>query len=66
MHCAEGASRAPTAVMAYLVSIKGIPLADAYDHISILRPIIVPNQHFLFELAQLEVILRIVAYLLFI
>lgn len=55
MHCTIGASRAPSAVMAYLVYAKGIPLVDAYNYLAVLRPLIAPNQHFLFELAKFEV-----------
>lgn len=55
VHCTIGASRAPSAVMAYLVYAKGIPLVDAYNYLAVLRPLIAPNQHFLFELAKFEV-----------
>ena len=55
MHCTIGASRAPSAVLAYLVYGKGIPLVDAFNLLLTLRPIVMPNQHFLFELAKFEV-----------
>jgi protein-tyrosine phosphatase len=57
VHCSIGASRAPTAVMAYLVYARGIPLVDAFQYLVVLRPLVIPNQHFLFELAKLEVFL---------
>jgi len=54
VHCTAGASRAPTAVMAYFVYMKGIPLVDAYYWIRMYRPLIMPNQRFLLDLAKLE------------
>mmetsp|Transcript_80800 Transcript_80800/g.158644 ORF Transcript_80800/g.158644 Transcript_80800/m.158644 type:complete len:428 (+) Transcript_80800:159-1442(+) len=54
VHCTIGASRAPTAVLAYLIYVRGIPLVDAYNYIMVLRPLVMPNQHFLFELAKFE------------
>lgn len=54
VHCTVGASRAPTAVIAYLVIVKRIPLVDAYGLIYALRPLMQPNRHFLYELAMLE------------
>mmetsp|Transcript_33688 Transcript_33688/g.57797 ORF Transcript_33688/g.57797 Transcript_33688/m.57797 type:complete len:94 (+) Transcript_33688:143-424(+) len=33
---------------------KSIPLVDAYNYLCVLRPLIAPNQHFLFELAKFE------------
>ena len=47
--------RAPSAVLAYLLYAKGIPLVDAYCLLLALRPLVMPNQHFLFELAKFEV-----------
>lgn len=35
---------------------KSIPLVDAYNYLCVLRPLIAPNQHFLFELAKFEVL----------
>jgi len=55
VHCNAGASRAPTAVLAYLVFAKNISLCDAYNYITALRPLVRPNNHFLFQLAMLEV-----------
>ena len=55
MHCNVGASRAPTMVMAYLIDVRKISLLDAYELLHVLRPMINPNTHFLFQLAQLEV-----------
>jgi dual specificity phosphatase 12 len=55
VHCTIGASRAPSAVLSYLVYVKGVPLGDAYNLLMVLRPLVQPNQHFLFELAKFEV-----------
>jgi hypothetical protein len=55
VHCTIGASRAPSAVLSYLVYVKGVPLGDAYNLLMVLRPLVQPNQHFLFELANFEV-----------
>lgn len=55
VHCNAGASRAPTAVLAYLIFAKNISLCDAYNYITAMRPLVKPNQHFLFQLAMLEV-----------
>lgn len=55
VHCNAGASRAPTAVLAYLIFAKNIALCDAYNYITAMRPLVKPNQHFLFQLAMLEV-----------
>ncbi len=55
VHCTAGASRAPTMVLAYLITYKDVCLADAYNFIKSLRPFININSHFLFQLAQLEI-----------
>lgn len=55
MHCTAGASRAPSAVLAYLISEKGLPLVDAYTFLTSIREVVQPNDHFLFQLAMLEV-----------
>ena len=55
VHCTVGASRAPTMVIAYLVAARGVPLADAFDFLRLIRPQVAINWHFLFQLAQLEV-----------
>ena len=54
VHCTAGASRAPTIVLAYLVYVKKIPLVDAYKYLCAVRPVVMPNKHFLFQLAMLE------------
>mmetsp|Transcript_26755 Transcript_26755/g.29162 ORF Transcript_26755/g.29162 Transcript_26755/m.29162 type:complete len:367 (+) Transcript_26755:74-1174(+) len=55
VHCLAGSSRAPTAVLAYLITEKRIPLVDAYNYITSLRSFVRPNNRFLFQLAMLEV-----------
>ena len=55
MHCNAGASRAPTAVMAYLLAKKNVTLDDAYNYVARMRPVVYPNKRFLFQLAMLEV-----------
>lgn len=55
VHCSAGASRAPSAVIAFLVLVKKIPLVDAYNLVYTLRPLMQPNRKFLFQLAMLEV-----------
>jgi len=57
VHCLAGSSRAPTAVLAYLITEKRIPLVDAYNYITSLRSFVRPNNRFLFQLAMLEVIM---------
>ena len=55
MHCTAGASRAPTAVMAFLIAEKGISLADAFNYMRARRVQVRPNRKFLYNLAQLEI-----------
>jgi predicted protein tyrosine phosphatase len=55
VHCNAGASRAPTAVLAYLLVQKKIPLVDAYNYLQYVRPFTQPNKKFLYQLAMLEV-----------
>ena len=55
VHCTAGASRAPSAVMAYLVAARMIPLVDAFEYVRALRPLTSPNNRFLLQLALLEV-----------
>ncbi|KAJ1434656.1 protein-tyrosine phosphatase-like protein [Ochromonadaceae sp. CCMP2298] len=55
VHCTVGSSRAPSAVLAYLVYNKGVPLIDAFRYVRTLRPVTLPNHRFLLELAKLEV-----------
>jgi protein-tyrosine phosphatase len=56
VHCTAGASRAPSCVMAYLLVCKKISLNDAYAYLSAIRPQVMPNKGFLFQLATLEVL----------
>ena len=55
IHCSAGASRAPASAMAFLISERKIPLADAFNYIQARRPLVNVNKHFLFQLAELEV-----------
>lgn len=55
VHCTAGASRAPTFVIAYLISQMGITLLDAFQYLLTIRPLMTPNPHFLFHLAKLEI-----------
>lgn len=55
VHCTAGASRAPTAVLAFLIYHRDVTLVDAYKYVQALRPVVKPNTHFLFQLAMLEV-----------
>jgi hypothetical protein len=41
--------------LAYLVSVRGVCLADAYEYLQLRRPVIQVNTHFLYQLAALEV-----------
>lgn len=55
VHCSAGASRAPTAILAYLVYHCEVTLVDAYQFVTAKRGVVKPNTHFLFQLAMLEV-----------
>ena len=54
VHCSVGACRAPAMIMAYLVADRKVPLSDAYAYMRAIRPVVALNDHFLFQLAQLE------------
>jgi hypothetical protein len=54
VHCTAGASRAPTAVIAYLIAKKGLTLSDAFSYVRARRVQARPNRTFLFNLAELE------------
>ena len=54
VHCQAGASRAAAMVIAYLVAEREISLADAYTYVRARRPIVSITDHFMFQLAQLE------------
>lgn len=54
IHCTVGASRAPMAIMLYFVVVRKISLHDIYRYLQALRPIVRPNKHFLFQLAEIE------------
>jgi hypothetical protein len=55
VHCSAGASRAPTAVISYLLAKKRVTLEDAYNYVCRIRSVVFPNKRFLFQLAMLEV-----------
>ena len=55
VHCTAGASRAPTAVCAYLVVRNEITLCDAFNYLRSRRMSVRPNRAFLFNLAELEI-----------
>jgi protein-tyrosine phosphatase len=55
VHCSAGISRAPTMVIAYLIAERKVSLRDAYAYVASRRPIIGINDHFLFQLAELEI-----------
>mmetsp|Transcript_40402 Transcript_40402/g.41220 ORF Transcript_40402/g.41220 Transcript_40402/m.41220 type:complete len:430 (-) Transcript_40402:59-1348(-) len=55
VHCRAGVSRSVSLTLAYLITEKSLSLSDAYDFVSERRPVINVNDHFLFQLAELEV-----------
>jgi protein-tyrosine phosphatase len=54
VHCQAGASRAPTMVMAYLITDYDITLNDAFRYICARRIKVKPNKRFMYELAMYE------------
>lgn len=54
VHCAAGASRSPTVVLAYLLIKKRWTLRSAFGHLHQVRPCIWPNIEFLRALIDLE------------
>lgn len=54
VHCTVGASRAPMAIMVYFVVVRKISLLDIYRYLQAVRPVVGPNKHFLFQLAEIE------------
>jgi len=55
IHCSAGISRAPTMAIVYLIALRNISLNDAYAYVKARRPLIQINDHFLFQLAELEI-----------
>ena len=55
VHCTAGASRAPSAVCAYLVTREELTLCDAFNYLRARRVQVRPNRAFLFNLAELEI-----------
>lgn len=54
IHCFAGKSRAATFTLAYMISVKGMSLKDALEHIWTVRPICAPNPGFMEQLKSLE------------
>jgi protein-tyrosine phosphatase len=54
VHCAAGVSRSTSVVLAYLMTRKGMSLADALQFVRKVRPIVSPNPGFLDQLKVLE------------
>ncbi len=54
VHCTAGVSRAATVVLGYVIQEEERLLIDAYNYIRHLRPVIAPNENFLYHLALLE------------
>ncbi len=57
VHCVAGASRAPSMVLAYLVRSKNITLWDAFCFVRARRTSVLPNPHFMYQLAVYEVLI---------
>lgn len=56
VHCAAGASRSPTVVLAYMITRAVHPtLLAAFDHLYRVRPCMWPNEGFMRSLISLEV-----------
>lgn len=54
VHCAQGKSRSSTAVVAYIMAVLNLPLAEAYSFVQKRRKMAEPNAHFMFLLHQLQ------------
>jgi len=52
VHCSEGLSRSPTIVIAHLVRVEGLPLAEALEVVSAARPSIQPYSQALEAIGQ--------------
>ena len=54
VHCTAGVSRAATIVLGYVVQEEGQLLVDSYGFLRMLRPVVAPNENFMYHLALLE------------
>lgn len=54
IHCLAGVSRAPTIVLAYLMTVYELPFLDAYNCLRAVRPNIKPNGNFINQLIDFE------------
>ena len=52
VHCQGGISRSPTLVIAYLVQKKNLTLGNSFELVREKRPIIDPNEGFLYQLKE--------------
>lgn len=43
------------AVMLYFVVVRKISLVDIYHYLQVVRPVVGPNRHFMFQLSEIEV-----------
>ncbi len=58
VHCAAGVSRSPTLVIAYIMWSQKKTRKEAYEYVSVKRPIIDPNDNFMDQLAEFEDVLK--------
>jgi predicted protein tyrosine phosphatase len=54
IHCAGGISRSASVALAFLVSVAGLSLKEAYEQVRLARPVIAPNAGFFCVLLDLE------------
>lgn len=54
VHCMQGVSRSASLVVAYVMTSKGLSLADALATVQAARPVVLPNPGFLRQLEQFE------------
>jgi protein-tyrosine phosphatase len=58
IHCAQGKSRSPSVVIAYLMKQRDMTLKEALSHVQKCRPVVYPNSGFMEQLAQYENIVK--------
>lgn len=54
VHCFAGRSRSASVVLAYLMRVHGMALADALEHLRAVRPVVCPNSGFMRQLEAFE------------
>ncbi|XP_062514266.1 dual specificity protein phosphatase 1-A-like [Corticium candelabrum] len=54
VHCERGCSRSATFVISYLISMKGMSVAEAVEHVRQCRSVIAPNASFMLQLHNFE------------